>query len=162
MSCKHLSTKLVAERCFSAPVATGERENPAAHGNITDVYRCTQCGAWQLANINQKHVELSEWAGPTFAEEREKREAEQRNAERAEAERVAIESAVENIRRRHRDCVGRICTATTDDCASELADERRWAGWRKGQFASFIEFANGTIRVLGIGATRLAALQAAV
>lgn len=45
---------------FSGPVSI-DRENPAAHGNITQIDRC-RCGAERRTNINQHHVERGEWS----------------------------------------------------------------------------------------------------
>ncbi len=48
------------ERCFSGPVASGTRENPAAHGNIRVAELC-RCGAQRRTNVNGRHSETSGW-----------------------------------------------------------------------------------------------------
>jgi len=55
-----------ARRPFTGPV--GLEENPKAHGGYTVVKTC-RCGAVEIENRNQGHVELSGWIEP--AQERE-------------------------------------------------------------------------------------------
>jgi hypothetical protein len=47
-------------RPYSGPVATGDDEDPRAHGNVTYVYHC-ECGATQRANSNAGTQEIGDW-----------------------------------------------------------------------------------------------------
>jgi len=47
------------ERAFAGPVST-DRQNPAAHGNVTVIDAC-RCGAERRRNINGRHSESSGW-----------------------------------------------------------------------------------------------------
>jgi len=44
---------------FSGPVAV-QKQNPAAHGNVTVVSTC-RCGAERRTNVNGQHSERGEW-----------------------------------------------------------------------------------------------------
>jgi hypothetical protein len=58
--CRHKETRTVSERCFSGPVSR-EKENRAAHGNITVTEECTACKQRRRLNINGRHVEFGDW-----------------------------------------------------------------------------------------------------
>jgi len=47
-------------RPFWGPVATGARENRAAHGGYTRRETCS-CGATRKVNVNGAHVEKGRW-----------------------------------------------------------------------------------------------------
>ena len=51
----------VAERAFMGPVAQGDFENRAAHGNITRTYECERCKMQRKININGLHEEVGSW-----------------------------------------------------------------------------------------------------
>ena len=63
MKCKHLKTTVIETFGFTGPVARYPYtdENPAAHGNITVIEECEQCGAQRAVNINQNFYEYSTW-----------------------------------------------------------------------------------------------------
>jgi len=47
-------------RCFAGPVATGARENRAAHGDRCRYEKCS-CGAVRRVNLNGQNVERGRW-----------------------------------------------------------------------------------------------------
>ena len=47
-------------RCFTGPVATGARENRAAHGGYCRHEVCA-CGATRRVNVNGPYVERGRW-----------------------------------------------------------------------------------------------------
>jgi len=65
MKCKHATTTTDATsvRCYAGSVAVGQHENRAAHGCITQVEQCLDCGAERRVNVNGVHYELGPW-GP--------------------------------------------------------------------------------------------------
>jgi len=66
MKCKHATTTTDATsvRCYAGPVAVAGHENRAAHGCITQVERCLDCGAERRVNVNGVHYEVGPW-GPS-------------------------------------------------------------------------------------------------
>lgn len=59
-ACAGHSALRTITRCFSGPVARGEDQNPAAHGNICDEEMC-RCGARRKVLINGRHTETGDW-----------------------------------------------------------------------------------------------------
>lgn len=47
-------------RGFSGPSYGAKKQNPAAHGCITEIDYCT-CGARRETNVNGLHVEVGAW-----------------------------------------------------------------------------------------------------
>jgi hypothetical protein len=56
--CRH-NRKQFSERCFSCAVAW--RQNPKAHGNITQLETCLDCGSMRRTNVNGIHKERGPW-----------------------------------------------------------------------------------------------------
>lgn len=63
--CNHVG-KIIAERPFFGPVASGDNQWPPAHGGVTYEMECSLCGARRLENVNQQHREVGCW-GPDRA-----------------------------------------------------------------------------------------------
>jgi len=53
-------TKASETRAFTGPVASGGRENRAAHGGYCRHEEC-RCGATRRVNVNGQHVERGPW-----------------------------------------------------------------------------------------------------
>ena len=62
-TCKHLRTEDGPERCYSGSVAVHPytAENRAAHGCVTWVETCLECGAERAVNGNYGHREYGPW-----------------------------------------------------------------------------------------------------
>ena len=92
MKCKHSKTTVIETSGFTGSVARYPYtdENPAAHGNITVIEECEQCGAQRAVNINQSFHEYGTW-GPS----RSMREEQQRQEELKQKEIVRQEKLKE-------------------------------------------------------------------
>jgi len=60
-TCAHARLREISTTCYFGPVATGDKENPAAHGGVCVCDECLQCGARRSVNVNGKHVEYGGW-----------------------------------------------------------------------------------------------------
>ena len=49
--------------CYTGPVASYEKQNPAAHGNVME-YQVCSCGASRCVNINGAAREYGPWMMP--------------------------------------------------------------------------------------------------
>lgn len=60
--CEHDDTQIIddAEKCYSHCVAP-EACNPVAHGGVTGMELCTDCGATRQYNCNGRHTEDGPW-----------------------------------------------------------------------------------------------------
>lgn len=57
----HETIKTSEPRGFAGPVASGDEQNPRAHGNIEVTETCS-CGATRRVLINGLHEETGDWA----------------------------------------------------------------------------------------------------
>lgn len=64
MSHTHQVRKSVT-RCFSGAVGPAADQNPAAHGNVTEIETCA-CGAVRKRNVNGGHEEVGTWDLPEW------------------------------------------------------------------------------------------------
>jgi len=59
---RHRSIAVIRTAPFFGPIP-GARQNPAAHGGVTNLHRCG-CGAMREENRNAGHVERGPWYTP--------------------------------------------------------------------------------------------------
>lgn len=58
-TCTHSQVRVRVEP-YTGPVSL-TRENPAAHGGVTEVAVCATCGAERHTNVNGWAIEVGEW-----------------------------------------------------------------------------------------------------